>query len=31
MAVVTAEIVRDLVTGTEPPLDIRPFDLTRFA
>ena len=30
MAAVTAEIVRDLVTGTEPPLDIRPFDLTRF-
>jgi D-amino-acid dehydrogenase len=30
MAAVTAEIVRDLVTGASPPLDLRPFDLARF-
>lgn len=31
MAAVTAEVVRDLVTGETPPIDIRPFDLARFA
>lgn len=30
MAAVTAEIIRDLVTGEEPPIDLRPFDLARF-
>jgi D-amino-acid dehydrogenase len=30
MAALTGEIVRDLVTGRTPVLDIRPFDLTRF-
>jgi D-amino-acid dehydrogenase len=30
MAAVTAEIVRDLVTDVESPIDIRPFDLARF-
>lgn len=30
MAAVTAEIVRDLVTGNAPAIDIRPFDLARF-
>lgn len=30
MAAVTAEIIRDLVTGAPPALDLRPFDLERF-
>jgi len=30
MAAVTAEIIRDLVIDTTPPIDLRPFDLSRF-
>lgn len=31
MAAMTAEVIRDLVTGDAPPIDLRPFDLARFA